>query len=310
MDPASLNNNTTGTRKVRFAPKAPPRRESKPAVVKNEVIGDAAAADDADAVQARELLRQFNESSLARKPKVEKKLDPSRIAFGYGGASTSMKSYGASKGGSSSNRYQGPAPVGGGANAPGLRAVKEYREPWDYYSYYPVTLPMRRPYSGDPELLDEEEFAEASESMGYDEDSTKPAIELGLMEESQETNMLFLQLPEIMPIIKPSVSTDGKKEIASSLKPPSGAGHLEKTCSLNELPAGFMGKMLVYRSGAIKLKLGDTLYDVSPGLDCVFAQDVVAINTKEKHCCIVGELNKHATIAPDVDSILDSMADL
>lgn len=36
-----------------------------------------------------------------------------------------------------------------------------------------------------------------------------------------------------------------------------------KACSLQELPAGSMGKMLVYKSGAIKLKLGDILYDVS-----------------------------------------------
>lgn len=36
-----------------------------------------------------------------------------------------------------------------------------------------------------------------------------------------------------------------------------------KGCSLEDLPAGYMGKMLVYKSGAVKLKLGDTLYDVS-----------------------------------------------
>lgn len=47
---------------------------------------------------------------------------------------------------------------------------------------------------------------------------------------------------------------------------------------------------------------------VSPGLDCVFAQDVVAINTAEKHCCVVGELNKRASITPDVDSVVNSMA--
>lgn len=45
-------------------------------------------------------------------------------------------------------------------------------------------------------------------------------------------------------------------------------------------------------------------------MGCVFGQDVVAINTEEKHCCIVGELNKHATVTPDIDSILDSMSDL
>nr|XP_025695225.1 protein NDL2 [Arachis hypogaea]XP_025695226.1 protein NDL2 [Arachis hypogaea]XP_029153703.1 protein NDL2 [Arachis hypogaea]XP_029153704.1 protein NDL2 [Arachis hypogaea]XP_029153705.1 protein NDL2 [Arachis hypogaea]XP_029153706.1 protein NDL2 [Arachis hypogaea]XP_029153707.1 protein NDL2 [Arachis hypogaea] len=36
-----------------------------------------------------------------------------------------------------------------------------------------------------------------------------------------------------------------------------------KPCKLNELPPGLIGKMLVYKSGAIKLKLGSTLYDIS-----------------------------------------------
>ena len=49
---------------------------------------------------------------------------------------------------------------------------------------------------------------------------------------------------------------------------------------------------------------------VSPGMDCVFGQAVVAINTDEKHCCVVGELNKRATVTPDVESILNSLSDL
>lgn len=52
------------------------------------------------------------------------------------------------------------------------------------------------------------------------------------------------------------------------------------------------------------------MVQVSSGMDCVFAQDVVAVNSAEKHCCIVGELKKRATITPDVESILDSIADL
>lgn len=39
----------------------------------------------------------------------------------------------------------------------------------------------------------------------------------------------------------------------------------------------------------------------------MFAQDVVAINTEDKHCCVLGELKKRAIITPDVDSALSSM---
>ncbi|XP_072059146.1 uncharacterized protein [Arachis hypogaea] len=77
-----------------------------------------------------------------------------------------------------------------------------------------------------------------------------------------------------------------------------------KPCKLNELPPGLVGKMLVYKSGAIKLKLGSTLYDVSPGSDCTFAQDVAVMNTGEKHCCAIGEISKRVIVTPDIDDMI------
>ncbi|KAF8370131.1 hypothetical protein HHK36_031826 [Tetracentron sinense] len=218
---------------------------------------------------------------------------PVQVSFGYGGLSTSIRSYGPPKGGSSSNRSQGPV-SDGCATASCTRVEKEYKDHGIITAIILFTLPLRRRIRETQlrvlarngaahglvlrhckiafnllillsELLDEGEFGEALESAAYDENSTKPAVELGLM----------------------------------------GVVPLEKACSLDKLPPGFMGKMLVYKSGAIKLKLGDIRYDVSSGSDCLFAQDVVAINTEEKHCCIVGELNKRAIITPDVDSLLN-----
>lgn len=271
-------------RKVRFAPKGPPRRRQKTLLPKPENV-----EADVDAAKAEELMQRFNEASAKVKTKVEKK-GPTQVAFGYGGSSSSMKSYGHLKGvaGSMSN---------GGIG--GQRVQKEYTEPWDYYTNYPVTLPLRRPYSGNPELLDEEEFGEASRSLTYDENSIKPAVELGLMEENLEEKMFFVQLPPAMPMLKQSVKTEGS-EMATSSK-----SSKARACSLNELSGGFMGKMLVYKSGAVKLKLGETLYNVSPGMDCSFAQDVVAVNTEEKYCSNIGELANRVIITPDVDSILD-----
>ena len=49
---------------------------------------------------------------------------------------------------------------------------------------------------------------------------------------------------------------------------------------------------------------------VSLGLDCAFAQDVVAVNIEERHCCTLGELDKRVLITPNMDSMLDGMADL
>lgn len=74
--------------------------------------------------------------------------------------------------------------------------------------------------------------------------------------------MLFFQLPAKLPHFKRSATVKGKEK-AEDATPSQGKGVSKKESNLEELPGGYMGKMLVYRSGAVKLKLGDTLYDVS-----------------------------------------------
>lgn len=138
-------------------------------------------------------------------------------------------------------------------------------------------------------ILNQQEFGDGSEESTYDENATPAADDLDLkvgnlngkvqtiyaclnlfylllrvcwQEENRATSMFFLHLPPNLPMLKQSATANGQQKPNSS-GAPGGARNPEKPCSLGELPAGFMGKMLVYRSGAIKLKLGDTLYDVS-----------------------------------------------
>ncbi|XP_019458392.1 PREDICTED: LOW QUALITY PROTEIN: uncharacterized protein LOC109358553 [Lupinus angustifolius] len=290
----SQDNAAAPRRKLKFAPKAPSLRKPKPEV-KTELV------DNDDANQARDLLRRFNENSMKARHKVEKKVSASQIAFGDGGEASSFKSYGFAKGGSNINGSQ--------SSASNVVREKDYKEPWDYYSYYPTTLPeeVRRPYAGNPETLDEEEFGEAAESRTYDENSSNPAMELGLLEENPEKSMFLIQLPASLPIFKGSA---GGEDANENSKPSKGSKNATKPCKLNELPSGIMGKMLVYKSGKIKMKLGDTLYDVSPGMNCMFSQEAVAVNTAQKHCCTIGEIGNHVTVTPDIDAVLDQLTDL
>ncbi|XWS51582.1 hypothetical protein CRYUN_Cryun12cG0189100 [Craigia yunnanensis] len=321
---------SSGRRKVRFAPKAPQSsRKPKLTVAKSE-----ASDEDGEAAQAQYLLGRFNENQTRQRPKVEKKSSV-QIAFGPGApSSTLLRTYGAQRGGSSgkstASRKKSPDDNAGEiigsvpltskedrtdicssdaieALAPKIK--REYSEPWDYQqTYYPITLPLRRPYSGDPELLDQAEFVEAARKE-YDENTINPASDLGLLEEGEKEKMFFFQLPNKLPILKRSASTKGKEKAENSVSSER-FGALKKGCQLEELPAGYMGKMLVYKSGAVKMKLGETLYDVSPGSDCVFAEDVAALNTTEKQCCVVGELGKRVVVTPDISSVLKSVIDL
>ncbi|KAJ8420780.1 hypothetical protein Cgig2_022646 [Carnegiea gigantea] len=270
MDPDFVDQKRA-PRKVRFQPKAPVRRAPKATAPKKEEI------DDAESAKANELMRRFQESLAAGKPKIEKKSEPVRVAFGYGASIAG--NYNASSG--DKLRYQGKAHVSK------MKDAKEYKEPW-------------------VDLLDEQEFGQV---FAFDETMSNPAMELGLMEEGSEPRMMFLQLPMTIPAMKRAAGAAGQSSTSDS-NSSSSANPMIKACGLRDLQAGAMGKMVVYKSGAVKLKLGDTLYDVNPGSDCIFSQDVVTINTKEKNCCAVGELQKRAILTPDVDSILDSLADL
>ncbi|OIV99693.1 hypothetical protein TanjilG_17503 [Lupinus angustifolius] len=171
---------------------------------------------------------------------------------------------------------------------------KEYQEPWNYqHSYYPTTLPLRKPYSGDPEILDKEEFGDAASNVMYDESTINPAAEFGLLEKSEEPRMLLFKLPPL-PFVKQPATKKGEEKV--------GSGESTKGGPWEDLPEGFMGKMLVYKSGAVKFKLGQILLDVSPGPKSEMPQDVVAMNTAQKHCCVIGQIRKMAVVTPDLDS--------
>ncbi|GJN30688.1 hypothetical protein PR202_gb19016 [Eleusine coracana subsp. coracana] len=167
------------------------------------------------------------------------------------------------------------------ASESAAKLPKKYAEPWDYdETDYPVTLPLRRPYSGDPEILDEEEFGESSGSRAQDAELTA-AEQLGLMQPQS--------------VAEPGKGPEENAEPASTSTKGRRQGTVRGT-KLKDLPGGLMGKILVYKSGKVKMKIGDTLYN-----------EVAAMNIREKHCCTLGEVSKRAVVTPDIDYLLGSV---
>uniref|UniRef100_A0A2P2JCM0 DNA binding protein n=2 Tax=Rhizophora mucronata TaxID=61149 RepID=A0A2P2JCM0_RHIMU len=320
---------SSGRRKVKFAPKVQSHRKPRSIPPKTEA---SSTINEDDAAQAEMLMSKFSENFRRHVPKAEKKSSV-QVAFGPG-ATSSLRKYGLPRvgdaGGSSrsdvkdsidndlkivtssstANKDQITACPSDAIEEFPEKNQKDYIEPWDYnHTYYPTTLPLRRPYSGDPELLNEAEFGEAAKNLEHDENTINPASDLGLLDKGEKKKLFLFQLPAKLPLLKRSASAKGKERAESSTMSESNSAS-KMGSDLAELAEGYMGKMLVYRSGAVKLKLGSTLYDVSSGSDCIFAQDVMAINTAAKHCCTIGELGKRAVVAPDVDSLLNSVIDL
>ncbi|KAJ3669063.1 hypothetical protein LUZ60_011013 [Juncus effusus] len=270
------------TRKLKFAPKARPPKIARPLVPKTEPV-----EEKDDAVVTKELMEKLktakNDSGLGRRNLRTKK--EAQVSFG---AINSVSSFNIPK-------FSSPG------ESSSVEKEKEYVEPWDYESNYPITLPLRPPYSGNPENLNKEEFGDASTSLIARGTELNAATQLGLTESRDDSEMFFFQLPSVLPY------TGNTSEASSSSN--NNSKNAKKGCKLNELPGGgYVGKMLVYKNGKVKMKWGDALYDVNPGSDCKFAQDVVAVN--QKQFAVIGQLGKRVIVTPDVDSMMDSIDDL
>jgi len=82
--------------------------------------------------------------------------------------------------------------------------------------------------------------------------------------------LLFFQFPTSLPLPRetdPAAETETNNIVNANTK---SMGNYRKrmldsgnACSLKELPGGLMGKILVYKSGKVKMTLGDVLFDVS-----------------------------------------------
>ncbi|GAB2225180.1 hypothetical protein Drorol1_Dr00005969 [Drosera rotundifolia] len=279
-------------RKMKFIPKLPPKKDAKP-VVKTEVKDEF----EFESAKAKELMRRFNDSLAAGRPKVEKKHTPVQVAFGYGASTPATNYY-------TNDSKSKPKTEDVEDDDDDYQEQGETDPFMNYDGYHPVRVPMRKPYSGKPEIQDYEELAKNAER-------TSPAKDLGLLDAWHNNlpvkKMLFLQLPFALPMDKRPAAAEGVDTAAGSQRPP-GAASIGNTCRLDELPKGHMGKLLVYKSGKVKLKLGDTLFDVSTGPGGSFAQDVAVVDIQNKSCCILGELNGLATVTPDVESILNGLS--
>ncbi|CAI7806249.1 unnamed protein product, partial [Closterium sp. NIES-54] len=174
------------------------------------------------------------------------------------------------------------------------------RDTMDYSRYYPTTLPLRPPNTGPPDLLNEAEFGEEALSRPFNEAAVPPARELGLnppaaaaaaASSSLDDRMIFFQLPAALPV---------RRERAAELAP----GEPGPLDELSSLPEGRIGKILVYDDGSVKMKLGDTLFDLQAGSPCIFHQELAAVNAASGMCHFLGDVRQRAVVVPDIDSLL------
>eukprot|EP00884_Botryococcus_braunii_P016718 jgi/Botrbrau1/372/Bobra.110_2s0028.1 len=174
---------------------------------------------------------------------------------------------------------------------------------WDPSQYYPTTLPFRRPVLGASE--DEEpRWSPMNDAFEEecDQEDTAERLRLLKSDELGGGELMLFQLPSILPA-PPSTS---------DRKPADTAGSDSDCMSLRDLPAGKIGKLLVFKSGAVKLQLGNVLLDVTACGESGIQQEVICINGHgvdkghQGDIIFLGGLHHKVVASPNIDQLLNN----
>ncbi len=81
---------------------------------------------------------------------------------------------------------------------------------------------------------------------------------------------------------------------------------IDFTPTLPSTPQGRLGSLVVYKSGRVKLRIGDVLYDVTPGMPLNFLQEVAVVEPDEQKFYSLGEINQRMVVSANIDSLLSA----
>lgn len=120
------------------------------------------------------------------------------------------------------------------------------------------------------------------------EDKSVLASELDWLRDpdANDGRLVLLQLPPVLPLL---VSNEGD----SAPRP----------ATLGDLGCSLIGKLQVMESGAVRLRIGDTLLDVAAGTPCIHAQEVVLLSSGAKQAVMLGSVTQRMCAVPDLDTL-------
>ncbi|KAM3311178.1 hypothetical protein ACQJBY_031694 [Aegilops geniculata] len=170
---------------LKFSPKVPTKKTPK--IVPKMEPEEERELDTIDKDLLRKLRTPQSKGALERRFKAEKNEACVQVAFGQVNSSTA-RSFPTPKCSSSVKQEQEvnlfSKYMMSGVTSSAAKLPKQFTGPQDFahhsYNYPPITLPLRRPHSADPEDFDEDAFREFSSSRTKDGELTA-AKELGLM---------------------------------------------------------------------------------------------------------------------------------
>ncbi|KAI7853036.1 RNA polymerase III RPC4-domain-containing protein [Circinella umbellata] len=195
---------------------------------------------------------------------------------------------------------------------------------------------------------DEEEESNNTQPLLMDDDAPAQNIfginEKRQMVSVADDELLFFQLPSVMPKFEEPIKNEkndeeegeggdenggeagdeeknkkkdedvemkDKVKLEKGLPPAAKIPALEEamqSLELSEMPEGQIGKLVVYKSGKMKLKVGDILLDVQQGMRSSFLEDVMVVDTEsddKKKVIELGHIVQKFVCMPDLDALLE-----
>lgn len=161
-------------------------------------------------------------------------------------------------------------------------------------------------------------------------DSDSPAQNIFALDEKHrlvcvaEEELLYFQLPTVVPqfekpkedvdMTETTIEEEGKvkpeEETEKSLPAAAKKSTLEEAMSqldLEDMPDGQIGTLVVYKSGKMKMKLGNILLDVNQGMQSSFLENVMVIDHESeetKKAIELGHIVQKFVCAPNMDALL------
>ncbi|KAI8060843.1 RNA polymerase III RPC4-domain-containing protein [Gongronella butleri] len=163
------------------------------------------------------------------------------------------------------------------------------------------------------ELWEMDDDAPAQNIFGVNENNKVVSV--------ADDELLLFQLPSVVPNFERSSKRKLKEEQVEegadkgkapekSLPTAAQKATLEEQMSkmsLADMPSGRVGKLVVFKSGKIKLKLGNILFDLDTGMASSFLENVMVVDTESgqgKKAIELGHLVQKFTCVPNMNALL------
>eukprot|EP00301_Raphidiophrys_heterophryoidea_P020890 c5469_g1_i1.p1 GENE.c5469_g1_i1~~c5469_g1_i1.p1 ORF type:complete len:467 (+),score=135.75 c5469_g1_i1:83-1402(+) len=81
---------------------------------------------------------------------------------------------------------------------------------------------------------------------------------------------------------------------------------LEIPNATRRVPAGYAGKVRIYRSGRVEMVLGNVRMDVVEGARCNFTEEVLQVDSEGREVNVLGAVTRHIVCMPSVNTMVNS----